>query len=141
MRLKAYTLVEVILTISIISLIGGLSVPIYQDYQKRNEVEASYDLVKSSVLSAQTSSQAGENDSAWGVYLGNHQAVVFNGNDYASRDPSYDITYDFSSHVSNSGLNEIVFEKFTGNSINTGTITLSNEVKTLNITINSKGAV
>ncbi|KKQ35856.1 MAG: hypothetical protein US52_C0014G0001, partial [candidate division WS6 bacterium GW2011_GWA2_37_6] len=40
-----------------------------------------------------------------------------------------------------SGLSDVIFEKLSGNTLNSGILTISNNTKTVNLTINDKGSV
>ena len=90
---------------------------------------------------AQSSAESGKGDSKWGVEILSNQVVVFKGNSYATRITSADEPLNFSGGVIASGLSEIVFEKISGITTNTGTITLTGGSEIKNININAKGTV
>jgi len=139
--MKAYTLIEIILSISLFSLIIGLSVPVYNDYQKRAEIESAAELTAVSLTSAQQSARGMEQDSQWGVHFSGNTATIFKGNNFATRDTNEDVVYTLNSGNNYSGLSDVIFEKLSGNTLNSGILTISNNTKTVNLTINDKGSV
>jgi type II secretory pathway pseudopilin PulG len=130
-----------ILVLGLIAVIAGFSVPIYSDYQRRNEVASAQQIVITAIETAQVSSQGTIEDTTWGLKINGNTMIVFKGATYVTRDTTRDISFDIPSHVAVSGINEIVFAKMTGITTNTGTITLSNSNSTKTITVNTKGAV
>lgn len=139
-RVQAFTLMELLLVISLVGMIFGFSVPFYKDYQYRHNLQSSLMLTKRAVYSAQSFAQGVKQDSEWGVKLLPSRAVIFKGASYTNRDTLEDVELIFPVNVYISGtVDEIIFEKVSGNTLNTGTIQLqiSNEVRT--IQINEKG--
>lgn len=137
-----FTLLELLLSITLLTIILAVSSPIYFMYKNRNDLDLSSDLVANSVRRAQTEAQAVDLDSTWGVYVQNSGVSVFKGNTYATRDTSYDEYFDFPSVITVSGPQEIVFSKVVGDPNVTGTITLTslnNESRT--VQINRKGGL
>ncbi|MDP2656079.1 MAG: prepilin-type N-terminal cleavage/methylation domain-containing protein [bacterium] len=142
MRNRGFTLVEVMLSITAIGIIAGASVPIYQTFQVRNDLDIATTEIVQGMRRAHVLSQSVDGDTSWGVDIQSGSITIFKGASYASRDTSYDEVFDLSPNVTPSGLSGVVFTKFTGVPSTTGTATLtsnSNEVRT--ITINSKGMV
>lgn len=139
--MKAYTLTEVLLSISLFSMILGLSVPVYNDYQKRAELEAASELTATSIFSAQENARAANQDSAWGIHFSGNTATIFKGTSFAARDSTEDIPYSLSSGNNYTGLSEVIFGKNSGNTTNTGTLIISNDTKAINLNINEKGSV
>jgi hypothetical protein len=90
---------------------------------------------------AQSNAQIGKGDSSWGVKILSDSVIIFKGSSYVSRDTSADQSLNFSGGVVASGIDEIVFTKVTGSTINTGTVTLTNSYGTKNIQINEKGTL
>lgn len=119
----------------------GLSVPVLQSFQFQNDIQASSDLGASAVRTASNFARSGKTDSEWGVRFQVGTIYVFQGNNFNTRDTSYDYEYDISTSVSVSGLSEIIFSRFTGLPQSTGTVTFSNSSDTRQITINSRGGL
>ncbi|MDQ3158919.1 MAG: type II secretion system GspH family protein [bacterium] len=140
-RSAGFTLLEVLLSISIIVALTGLSAPVYLGFQQRNDLDVATTGVANAIRRAQLLSQSSEGDATWGVYVASGQFVVFKGGSYATRETPEDEASSMSGAVAASGASEVVFNKLTGNPQTTGNITLSNAGETRNITINAKGIV
>lgn len=140
--MKGFTLPELLLSIAIIAILSGLSVPVYQSFQVKNDLDVAVNTTAQSLRRAQVLSQTVDGDISRGVNVGNSAITVFKGSSFASRDSNFDEVFDLPTTITPSGLQEIVFNKFSGLPQNSGTMTLSsttNETKTLNL--NGKGMV
>ncbi|MFH1188835.1 MAG: type II secretion system protein [bacterium] len=142
---KGFSLLEMLLSIAIISLIGGLSLPIYYSFQARNDLDLATDVITQVVRRAEILSRTMTYDDGWGVYITSGTATLFKGSDYTSRDTSYDEISSIAPSVQISGgAVEITFIKMTGNPISAPiTITLnSTSANNISIiTINEKGTI
>lgn len=140
-NLKAFTLFELLLSMSLIAMIAVFAIPFFQSFQFSNELEVANDIVAQSLRRAQLLSANGENDSSWGVYVQSGSVTIFEGTSYATRVVASDEISEISTRVNIAGLQEIVFQKLTGETANVGTIILSIAGDTRNININSKGRI
>lgn len=139
---KGFTLLELLLSISIIIIIAGISTPIYQSFQNRNDLDITMVTITQSLRRAKTLSQAVDGDTNWGVKIQTGNIILFKGLSYESRNINFDEIFDMPTSITPSGVSEIVFTKFTGLPQITGTITLiSNANETRNVVINNKGMV
>ena len=139
---EGITLIEVTLSIALIAIIAGISVPVYQSFQARNDLDIATVTIAHSLRRAQLLSQASDGDTNWGVVVQSTAISLFKGISYAARDASYDEIFDLPGSLAPSGVSEIVFTKFTGLPQTTGTIIItSNTNEARSITINQKGAV
>lgn len=135
-------MLEVILSIAIIAVLTGLSVPVYQGLQQRNELDVAVNNIIGSLRRAQVLSQAVDGDTTWGVKVQSGNIVFFKGVSFALRDTTYDESFDLPSNISITGVSEIVYNKFTGLPQTTGNLTLTSEAsETKTITLNVKGMV
>jgi prepilin-type N-terminal cleavage/methylation domain-containing protein len=142
MKNDGFTLIEMLLSVAIVSIIAGISVPIYQSFQVRNDLDVATATIAQSLRRSQVLSQAVDGDTSWGVKIQSGNITVFKGTSYAARDTTFDEVFDVPTSLTPSGVSEIVFAKFTGLPTSTGTITLTssaNEVR--NVVVNSKGMV
>jgi len=136
-----FTLLEVLLSVAIISVLAGLSLPVYRTLIMKNDLDIAAATIASSLRRAQVLSQAVDGDATWGVKAQSGSIVLFKGASYAGRDPNFDEIFDMPTSISVSGTNEIVFTKLTGFPQTTGTINLSTESDARSVPINEKGAV
>ena len=142
MKNTGFTLIEVMLSLAAISIIAGISIPIYQSFQARNDLDIATVSIVQTMRRAQILAQAVDGDTSWGVKLQSDSLTLFKGANYVARDSSFDEVFDISTTITPSGISEVVFAKFTGLPQTTGTITLSSNInETRTITINEKGAV
>lgn len=140
---RGFTLIEVLLSVAIISLITGMSLPVLASFNDRNDLDLTAQGIVSQLRRAQTYARAVNGDSQWGVYAQNGSAVLFKGSSYAARDTSYDEPTTISPTVTVTGLSEFLFAKLDGTPSTTGSVTLTNTNtnETRTITINAKGMV
>lgn len=137
-----FTLLEIVLTVSIIGALMALAIPVYQSFQVKNDLDIAAQTMAQSLRRAQVLAQAVEGDASWGVQASLGSIVLFKGANFATRAINFDETFEVPGSITPSGLLEVVFAKFSGLPQNTGTTTLTtvtNETKT--ITINAKGTV
>lgn len=136
-----FTLIEMIVVIGIIALLTAVSSSVYSGFKTHEHLEIATMGVVEAVRHAQANAQAGKGDSSWGVQVLPQSFVVFKGGSYAGRDTSTDQEVPLPGGVSTSGLSEIVFEKITGVTVDTGTLNIANEYGTKNISINAQGTL
>ncbi len=137
-----YTLPEVMLSMAVIVLIAGFSVPVYQTFQIRNDLDVASGDLAIAIRKAQLFSQTNRQDSQWGVRADQGQIVVFKGDSYLNRDSLYDEVSAVSGTISPTGLQEMVFSKMLGEPDTVGTFILTSingNVRTLEV--NEKGMV
>ncbi len=139
---NAFTLLELMLAITIIAIIAAGVIALDIPAQQRNDLDTARNSIIQTLRSARSKARAVDGDVSWGVSIQPSTFVLFKGASYASRDTSYDEATEMPQTLAPSGLSEIVFAKRTGDPTNTGTITLTsktNEQRT--ITINAKGMI
>lgn len=140
---RGFTLVEVLLSVVIIGVLTGLSLPVYASFQTKNDLDVHAQTVAELIRRANTYASAIKGDSAWGVRMTSTSATLFEGATYATRDTAQDETVTLPGAITATGLTDIIFAKHTGATTNTGTVTLTaastNDAKV--ITINAKGMV
>jgi prepilin-type N-terminal cleavage/methylation domain-containing protein len=139
---RGFTLVEMLLSVAIISLLAGLSLPVYASFSNRNELDITAQNLASALRRAQVYARGVHGDSQWGVAIQSEAIILFKGSSYASRDAAYDEPSSISASTTVGGLSEVLFAKLSGTPAATGTVTftnVNNESKT--VTINAKGTV
>ena len=137
---RAFTLIEVLLVIGLVSFLTGISMPMYRNYQIRNDLSNAAEQVGQAIGRAKLLSQSGHDDAEWG-YSAVH-GVLYKGRSYETRDPAYDEVYPMPDTIAATGLIDLWFSKLDGRPSATGTIvltTISGEQRTINIIIDSDG--
>lgn len=139
---KGFTLLEVLLSVAILSLVAGFGAPIFQSFQTRNSLDIAAVEIAQSMRRAQILAQAADGDTTWGVSIQSGQTTLFRGASFAGRDTDYDEAFDLPSSITPSGVGEIVFAKLTGLPQTTGAVTLTSSTnETRSVAVNSKGVV
>lgn len=116
-KTAAFTLIEILLSISLIALIGGMSTMINAGAINRMQADAAQEDVGHSLRKAQLNAKMTKGNNNWGVRISSNSVTTFMGNSYATRNTGYDeiTTYDSKTVLSiPSGPSEVVFTKVTG---------------------------
>lgn len=139
---RGFSLIELLLSIALIGILAGLSMPVYSGYVAHNDAHITAAALAQAYRHAQALARAGEGDSTWGVHVVSGSITVFKGASYAARDTDYDELFSVSSGLGISGTSDTVFDKLTGNPDAAGSVTISATAgSTRVITINEKGMV
>jgi prepilin-type N-terminal cleavage/methylation domain-containing protein len=141
-KTSGFTLIEVLLSVALIGMLAGLSLPVYASFQTRNELAITTTTTTEMIRRAQQYSRSGLTDGQWGVAIQSNTATLFKGTSYATRDTTQDETSSIPTGMVAGGLGEVVFSKLSGLPTATGSMTLTSstgDVRT--ITINAKGMV
>lgn len=140
--MKGFTLLEVLLSLALISLIIGMGAPLYQSFQVRNDLHVSVVTLANALRRAETLARGGDGDTSWGVHIESGAITVFRGASFSVRDAAYDETFTVPTSISPSGMLEFVFSRFTGFPSASGTTTLTSSIgETRTVTVNTKGMV
>lgn len=142
-RARGFTLIEVLLSVSIISILIGLSLPIYGAYNNRNNLDLTSQGIAEMMRRAMTYSRGARMDDSWGVHVETGSATLFKGVTYATRDTTYDELTSIPSSFVVAGVVDISFAKMTGLPSTTGvtTITIPGVSESRSVTINAEGMV
>lgn len=137
--MKGYTLIEMLLTIALLAILfAGSYAIIDNNFIYRTEIEESTSTSIRAIKTAQANSMIKLNDSSWGIKFLNAQIIVYKGDNYATRDSSYDIVYHLTQNISFSGDTEMDFEINSGELDSNKSINIFNRGNlnnTLNINI------
>lgn len=136
-----FTLLELLLSVAVISALAGLSLPVYRTLLQKNDLDIAAVTIAQSLRRSQLLSQAVDGDTTWGVNVQSGSIVVFKGASYAARDTAFDETFDVPGTIGVGGATEIVFAKFTGLPQTTGVINVSTESDARSVSINEKGTI
>lgn len=139
--MKAFTLIEILLSIAILAIVFMFSAPVYQSLQNRNDLDIAVNTIAQSYRRSQLLAQSVDGDTSWGVMLQSGQITIFKGNTYVGRDPNFDENIEMPTAIAITGNTETVFAKFTGlpQAASTLTLTSSSNNESRIITLNAKG--
>lgn len=139
---RGYTIIEILLVLSLIAAIAGIGVPIYQRFQITTNLDIASNTLSQYLKKSQALSQSSDGDSTWGVHINDSIITLFKGASYGLRDVNYDEIFDMTDCITSAGEQEIVFAKLSGEILNDAVITLNSCIgKTNIININTKGIV
>ena len=137
-----FTLVEVLVSVAIMGLLSGLSLPVYESFVRRNDVDLASQNLVMFMRRAETYARAVNFDSAWSVEIQSSSVTLFRGTVFASRNTAYDETFSLPGSITPSGLSEVQFAKFSAAPNASGTVTLTSTINdTRTVTVNAKGMV
>ena len=139
---KGFSLIEVLLSLTMIGMLAGVSLPIYNSFAVRNDLDLTTQQVANALRRAQTYARGMQENSAWSVRVESSAVTVFKGTNFGARDTAFDEPTPIPSSMSVSGLTQVQFAKLTAAPNTTGSIVLTstnNDERT--ITINTKGMV
>lgn len=151
-RLNGFALIELLISIALISLLIAAAFPLYSGLQVRAQLNESAEQITETLRLARILSVERKYDSEHGIFFDINPAssdsiILFVGASYASRNPSYDRIISFDSALALSsalsgGASEIVFSRADGLPSATGTIQLTHSTTgSRNISINSIGTI
>ncbi len=141
---KGFTLVEMLLSLTIIVALLGISIPVFLGLNTRADVDAAKETLEIALRKAQAQARNQKNNSNWGVYVdsSNSEVIVFAGASYATRDTSLDESLAIPGDVviNDGSTQEIVFDQLTGDlegstqtiTLTVGTVEKSVQVSALN---------
>jgi len=141
-KAHGFTLIELMLSLAILAIVAALLIPVSQTLQNKSNLSTATQSIVLALRQAQTFALASQSDSSWGVYLLEEggSLIIFEGTSYARGTEYEEVT--FTDTITVSGVSEIVFQKRTGETANTGDITLTSPSNgTATISVNAKGVV
>jgi len=138
---SGFTLIELMLTVGVISILLMITVPVMQRYLARNDMDVLSSVIVQDLYRAQSLARAGENNGNWGVYVQSGSITLFQGAAYTTRNQAKDEVYTISPSTVITGKNEYVFTAFTGNIVSPGTTTITNNADIKTVAVSAKGVI
>lgn len=148
---KGITLLEIMVVIAIIAIIALITVPNLSKFKRQQALKNTTEDIVSLLNEAKNSTISSKNSSVYGVHLDENQAVFFLGESYTNTPSKKEINFDSLVKISkddglnlNSGGDDIIFDRLTGNTSNYGTIRLEltgDSTQTKTITVSSIGTI
>lgn len=137
---SAFTLIEVLVVIAIMTIIFALVGPIAYNFYFDYEFDSEYGLLNSVLRYARNLSMVNHNESDHGLYITASDFVVFQGASYAARDTSQDKTFPRNTAIAVAGSTELLFSALSGRTAST-TYTVSFSGKSRDVYVNLEGLV
>lgn len=134
--MRGFMLIEVLLSVTLIAALAAITIPIYQSFQIKNDLELIVNTVSQTLRRAQILAESVANDAPWGVFVSSTSITLFQGPSFLSRVTSSDEVFDLPGTIQPSGFQEFVFLKFSGEPQATGTLTLTssgNDIRSVSV--------
>ena len=139
--MKAFTLIEIIMVIALVSILASATTPFLSSFILRNNWQTSGDRVMSELRKAQNYATGGKlisGSSVWGVCLTGNVFRMFNGSCVS---PNFYEDYQVPSGVSITGISTVTFGNLRGEPTGPTSIDISSSLGSRTITINSAGSI
>jgi len=138
---KGFTFIEIMVVLTIIVLLVGVSVPSYFYFQGSSVLQISKDEALQQLYHARLLARSGQGDSNYGVYFQEDGYTVYRGDSYDLRDAFYDIVMNFPEQVTVQSGVDARFLQNSGLPLSAYQIVLEglNSDETINIIINEEG--
>lgn len=137
--MNGFTLLEIMLALAFITLMAALPFFWTRFSLSSNDLRLTEQTIVHALRQAQLFARAEKRDASWGAFVSSSSVVIFQGDSYATRTEGSDRVMSFPTPVIASGLNEVVYEKFTGEPNVTDTITVESGASSHTITIHTHG--
>lgn len=135
---RGFSAMELLLVIGVIATTAGIAIPMYRQYQVFIDIDTATEHLVQATRAAQALSQAGKNDSVWGVNLRN--GTLFAGQSYTERNPQRDVFFPLPKNVSTDWIDEITFSRVDGLPSVTGVFCvyslISNNYRAITVDVN-----
>lgn len=140
-QLNGFTLIELILVVAMIGIIAFFGITFDFGFVWRTDLNQAEYLTVTSLRRAQILAQTQTDDIDWGVHFEGNQLILFQGNNFVSRNFIKDEEYDLGSVVV-SASNDVVYQKFSGQPyVDLSEIQLTAKEDTIILTINEEGII
>lgn len=139
---SGFTVIEIIITITIITAISVLGATVGFDVYRSGTLSVERDLLVSSLEKARSFAMTNVGESSHGLYVEDNRHILFRGDSYPERNTDYDLEVVNSPKISSTGTVEFVFEQLSGDGIAHGTLTLTDDRgMSVSISVNEEGGI
>jgi len=145
---SGFTLIEILIVISIIVVLLAISTSSFTNINKAESLKADVRNIISVIDEARGKTLSSKNSSQYGVHFEEFNTTLFTGAIYSSGNPTNQVTGLGSlTHISSISLNgggsDVIFDRLTGATSQSGTITvtLKDSSDSKNISISSTGII
>ncbi len=142
-------MIEMLIVVAIISILAGITLETFFTANKTQALEKDTASIKAILERARSLTLSAYVDQPYGVHLQSDRVVLFRGSSYDASTSTNNVemlnaAVAISAHTLAGGGDDVLFQRLTGKTDNSGTITvslLSDSSKFFTITINSTGLV
>lgn len=141
---KGFTLIEILVSFGILIILAVMGLFLSMDFFRGYSFNYEENILIAALQKARSESMANINESAHGFYFDavNNQYVIFQGNNYGTRNALLDETFPAAKIISVSGIPSegIVFEQLSGDCL-PADIIISGNSKSKTIQVNKEGTI
>lgn len=140
---KGFTLIEILVTITIMIILAAGAMALYSFFQTEQVLESVKTELIQQMRYQQERAKAGIGGTSYGVYFSGSNYTLYQGQNYAARNPASDIVHSLPAGFVFSGYQEVTFLLHQGSASPTGTLTIEKLSTNTSVTIqvNSVGLI
>jgi prepilin-type N-terminal cleavage/methylation domain-containing protein len=147
--MRGFTLIELLVVVAVIGILAAIGTTSFMGLRERQALSQGAEEVRTFLLRARARTLAAENDSVFGLHLASSAITVFRGVTYDAgatdnETHTLDPIVTISAYALAGGGANVVFDKRTGATSDSGTITLSlvsDVTETATVTISTTGLI
>jgi type II secretory pathway pseudopilin PulG len=136
--MKGFTVIELLLVIAIVIVLGAVAAPFLSRFYLQTNLDTTSQILVSSIRKSQAYSMDGKGGAAWGICLNGSAIRIFQG---TCASPTTNEDYNVPSTVTVTGLPSITFSTGRGEPSATFSATISSQIGSHTVQINSSGAL
>ena len=140
MAKKGFTLIEIIVAIAVIAVIVLVIVSALASFRRSADLNHAVDGVTAQLREARRRTIESKDASQWGVHIESSRTTLFKGTTYSSGAADNEV-FTLPNTVTASGPADVVFKRISGDTDQSGTLTLTLGSSTKIITIRSSGLI
>lgn len=111
---SGFTLIELLLVIALVLIVSVPTASFSTHFIYQMSVRDASEGLVGMLQEAQALSMLGKENSSWGVKKQSGKLILFRGEDFSSRNQSFDQVLTINSHVDMTGFDEISFSRYGG---------------------------
>ncbi|MBI5220618.1 MAG: type II secretion system protein [Candidatus Liptonbacteria bacterium] len=135
------TLIEIMVALSVLVVILAAGLTISVGQYRREQITAERDVLATLLRRARSDALANTNQADHGLAVTTSSYVVYQGSSYAGRTADYDQPFARTSGLVLGGPAEVTFRALDAAVLATGTLTISNNTRTLSVSVNEEGRI
>ena len=137
---RGFTLVEIVVVMGLFAVLAGFGLFLSIDFYRSYAFRAERDMLISVLQKARSQALNNIRESPHGVRVEEDSYILFQGGSYDPTDPANQAIAAAPS-ISHTGLSEVVFTQLSGGANASGTIDITDGLRTVSISINNAGRI